>query len=100
MFDICELCEPETLAEAKALFRANPELKVIAGGTDVLIRMQHGSLAGAGLLSLRNIPHLDEIEMLPDGTISVGATATLRKAPAIARRPRSAICFDETDVAL
>ena len=75
MFDICELCEPETLAEAKALFRANPELKVIAGGTDVLIRMQHGNLAGAGLLSLRNIPHLDEIQLLADGTISVGAMA-------------------------
>ena len=41
MFDICELHEPETLLEAKRIFNADPGLKVIAGGTDVLIRMQH-----------------------------------------------------------
>jgi len=75
MFDICELHEPETLLEAKRIFNADPGLKVIAGGTDVLIRMQHGGLAGTGLLSLRNLHELEEIQLLSDGTISVGAMA-------------------------
>jgi xanthine dehydrogenase FAD-binding subunit len=75
MFDICELHEPSTLGEAKAILHAQPDLKVIAGGTDVLIRMQHGNLAGAGLLSLKNIKELEEIRMLGDGTLSVGAMA-------------------------
>ncbi len=75
MFDICELHEPGTLEEAKAILAENPGLKVIAGGTDVLIRLQHGSLAGAGLLSLKNLHALEEIVMLGDGTISVGAMA-------------------------
>ena len=75
MFDICELHEPCTLGEAKAILHAQPDLKVIAGGTDVLIRMQHGNLAGAGLLSLKNIKELEEIRMLGDGTLSVGAMA-------------------------
>lgn len=79
MFDIGELHEPKTLAEAKAIFRAQPDLRVIAGGTDVLIRMQHGDLAGTGLLSLRCIPHLDEIQMLADGTLSVGAVTPFTK---------------------
>jgi len=73
MFDICELHEPETLQEAKRIFHDQPDLKVIAGGTDVLIRLQHGSLAGAGLLSLRNIRELTEIRMLGDGTLAIGA---------------------------
>ncbi|WP_306600239.1 xanthine dehydrogenase FAD-binding subunit XdhB [Geothrix sp. 21YS21S-2] len=79
MFDICELHEPVTLEEAKAVFAENPGLKVIAGGTDVLIRLQHGSLAGAGLLSLKNLHALEEIVMLGDGTISVGAMAPFTK---------------------
>jgi len=79
MFDLCELLEPGTLREAKECYRAQPGLRVIAGGTDVLIRMQHGSLPGIGLLSLRGIPELEEIRMLGDGTLSVGAMAPFAK---------------------
>ena len=75
MFDLCELLEPDTLSEAKELYRQQPDLKVIAGGTDVLIRMQHGSLPGVSLLSLKNLPELAEIRMLGDGTLSIGAMA-------------------------
>jgi xanthine dehydrogenase FAD-binding subunit len=75
MFDISELHEPETLEEAKRILRADPALKVIAGGTDVLIRLQHGDLAGAGLLSLKNLHGLEAIRLLGDGTLSVGAMA-------------------------
>ena len=75
MFDISELHEPATLEAAKQLLRQQPELKVIAGGTDVLIRLQHGSLAGVGLLSLKRIQPLEEIRMLADGTLSIGAMA-------------------------
>ena len=39
MFDIAELLEPATLAAAKQAFHDQPDLKVIAGGTDVLIRL-------------------------------------------------------------
>jgi xanthine dehydrogenase FAD-binding subunit len=79
MFDICELHEPETLQKAKLIFHDNPDLKVIAGGTDVLIRMQHGNFAGVGLLSLRNIQEMEEIRMLGDGTLSIGAMAPFTK---------------------
>jgi xanthine dehydrogenase FAD-binding subunit len=76
MFDIKNVFEPDTLEEALMLLKNNPELKPIAGGTDVLISMHHGGLGGVELLSLRNIKGMDNIEILEDGTISIGAMAT------------------------
>lgn len=76
MFDIVKIEKPDTLEDALKMLSSNPELKIIAGGTDVLIRMHNGSLEEVELLSLRNIASLDEISILDDGTISIGAMAT------------------------
>lgn len=73
MFDIGNVLEPETLEEALKMLEGNPELKIIAGGTDVLIRMHHGNFEGAQLLSIRNIKGINEINLLEDGTITIGA---------------------------
>lgn len=76
MYDIKEYFETETLAEAAALLAAHPNLKLIAGGTDVLIKMHGGRLKGAELLSLRKIKGLDSIRKTGDGTMSIGPMAT------------------------
>ncbi len=76
MFDIVKIKKPETLEEALKMLSNNPSFKIIAGGTDVLIRMHSGSLEEVELLSLRNIINMDEISILSDGTISIGAMAT------------------------
>lgn len=76
MFDIINIEKPETLEVALKMLSGNPALKIIAGGTDVLVRMHNGAFEGAELLSLRNINGMDEISMLEDGTISIGAMAT------------------------
>jgi xanthine dehydrogenase FAD-binding subunit len=73
MFDIGNVLEPKTLDEAVEMYNSNPNLKIIAGGTDVLIKMRHGELEGAELLSLRNIKGMDEIKLLEDQSISIGA---------------------------
>jgi len=75
MFDIVNIEKPETLDEALKMLSGNPKLKIIAGGTDVLIHMRSGAISGAELLSLRNIKGMDEISILEDGTISIGAMA-------------------------
>jgi xanthine dehydrogenase FAD-binding subunit len=75
MFNISVLQEPESVGAAVELLAANDRLRVIAGGTDVLIRMQHGTPGWEELLSLRAIPELAEIRLREDGTICVGATA-------------------------
>lgn len=76
MFDIVNIERPENLEGALKMLSDNPKLKIIAGGTDVLIRMHNGDLEDAELMSLRGIDGLDEISVLEDGTISIGAMAT------------------------
>lgn len=75
MYDIINILEPETMAEALEMYNSNPNLKVIAGGTDVLIKLHHGSMEEVELLSIRKIKGLDKITLMEDGTISIGAMA-------------------------
>lgn len=73
MFDIVNVLEPETLNEAIQMLCDNPKLKIIAGGTDLLIDMRNGKIEDAELLSLRKIKGLDEIKLLSNETVSIGA---------------------------
>lgn len=79
MFDITNIIEPSTVNEAIEMLNSNPKLKIIAGGTDVLIKLHHGNIEEVELLSIRNIPGLDEINLLEDGTISIGAMVPFSK---------------------
>ncbi|HWJ02738.1 MAG TPA: xanthine dehydrogenase FAD-binding subunit XdhB [Verrucomicrobiae bacterium] len=76
MYDLKGYCEAETVTEAIGLLAANLDLRIIAGGTDVLIKLQHGQSSGAELLSIRRIKELTNIELLENGTIVIGALAT------------------------
>ncbi|PRR69520.1 xanthine dehydrogenase FAD-binding subunit XdhB [Neomoorella humiferrea] len=71
--------EATTLAEALALLAANPRLTVIAGGTDVLIKLRHGVIEGAELLSIRHIKSLEGVQKLEDGTIAIGPLTTFSR---------------------
>lgn len=73
MYDIKRLFEPMSLSEAIEIYHNNPHLKIIAGGTDVLIHLHHGKFEQLELLSLQKVKELDEIKLLEDGTISIGA---------------------------
>lgn len=75
MFNISVLQEPDSIQAAVAMLHADNGLRIIAGGTDVLIRIQHGGDGWSQLLSLRNIKELEEITLREDGTIVIGATA-------------------------
>jgi xanthine dehydrogenase FAD-binding subunit len=73
MYDLINIMEPETMIEALKMLDSNPKLKIIAGGTDVLIRLHHGDMEEVELLSIRNIKSLKDITLLEDGTISIGS---------------------------
>lgn len=76
MYNIQGYYDPETVDEAVALLADNPSLKIIAGGTDVLIKMHGGQLEKAELLSIRKLKELEDIKKLEDGTIIIGPLAT------------------------
>ena len=78
MYNIIGYYEAETVGEAAALLAEKPNLELIAGGTDVLIKM-HGKDEDAELLSLRKIKSLESIRKAKDGTIVIGAMATFAR---------------------
>ncbi len=78
MYNITGYYEADTLAEATALLAEKPKLELIAGGTDVLIKM-HGKAEDTELFSLRKIKSLEIIRKAEDGTIVIGAMATFAR---------------------
>lgn len=76
MFSINKIYEPNTLKEALEIYDSNPQLKIIAGGTDVLISLHHGKLDDVELLSIKNLIELTGINYLTDGTIEIGTMTT------------------------
>ncbi|MBQ5986466.1 MAG: FAD binding domain-containing protein, partial [Clostridia bacterium] len=51
MYDIKALYEAASVEDAIALLTAHPDAKIIAGGSDVLIKLREGKLAGCELVS-------------------------------------------------
>lgn len=76
MFDIKNIIEPTTIAELIKIKDTLNSAILIAGGTDVLIKLRHGSLKNVDLISLRNIKELRGIRLLDDKSISIGAMTT------------------------
>lgn len=75
MYHIERIVECRTLFEALSALSAQPDLKVIAGGTDVLIKLKknHESVS---LLSLEFADELRGIEIQADGGISIRPLTT------------------------
>ena len=76
MFDIASYREAKSVAEAITLLQADPGSHLIAGGTDLLIRMREGKLPDARLINLHDVPELKEISMDAGGAIRIGAGAS------------------------
>ena len=69
---------PKTLGEALSLLeKHNSEVKVIAGGTDLLGKMKRRELAPKYLIDLKGIEDLHCINYEPGKGLMIGATATL-----------------------
>ena len=83
-----ELAEPATLRAAIALLDPDDvAVRPIAGGTALMLMMKFGVLAPTRLVSLRAIePRYARIAAEPDGSLGIGALATLaalEHAPAL-----------------
>jgi aerobic carbon-monoxide dehydrogenase medium subunit len=75
-----ELAEPRSLGEAiRLLDRDDPAIRPIAGGTALMLMMRTGLFRPVRLVSLRAIEdRYAGIAASPDGTLRIGAMATLR----------------------
>jgi len=67
--------KPRTLQEAWDLLGARPGARLIAGGTDVMVKIKNRDLRPAALVSLRSVEGLDGIEVGP--TVRIGALTTI-----------------------
>lgn len=73
MYDIKQLYEATSPENAVELLAAHPGAHVIAGGSDVLIKMREGKLAGCELVSIYMLDELRGVTMEEDGTIRIGS---------------------------
>jgi len=74
MFNIEEYRKAQSVAEAVALLTANPRARLIAGGTDVLIRLREDDFTR--LIDIHDLAELRQVSRLDNGDIVIGAGVT------------------------
>jgi xanthine dehydrogenase FAD-binding subunit len=73
-----EYFAPESLDEAQQLFLDKGEgAYLLAGGTDLLVKMNHALLKPASVIALKHIKGLEDITFDPKEGLKIGATALL-----------------------
>lgn len=75
MFDIQSYQKAESVQAAVRLLKADPQAKLIAGGTDVLIRLREFD-GFSRLVDIHDLPELKPITKAEDGTLRVGSGAS------------------------
>lgn len=71
MYDMKALYEAQSVEDAVKLLTEHPEAVIIAGGSDVLIKMREGKLAGCELVSIYGLDELRGISLEDEGTIRI-----------------------------
>jgi CO/xanthine dehydrogenase FAD-binding subunit len=73
-----EYFAPKTLKQAlKVLAEKGEGARVMAGGTDLILKMKNGLLKPQAIISLKEVEGLDRIAFKPGKGLSIGATALL-----------------------
>ncbi len=73
MYDISAIYEASSVENAVKLRQEHPDAVIIAGGSDVLIKIREGKLSGAELISIYGLSDLRGVTMGEDGTIRIGS---------------------------
>ena len=76
MYDIEKYYQAKDVADCIRALREDPDAVIISGGSDVLIKIREGKMAGCSLISIHGIPELEGISMEEDGTIVIGPATT------------------------
>ncbi len=90
-----EYYAPDSIAEAcQLLSQFGPRAKVIAGGSDLVIKMKKELLAPEVLVSIKNLDQMKKIEYVAGKGVVIGARAThndLYKSKVLAEKFASVI---------
>ena len=79
MYDIQSIYQATSVDDAIRALQADPSAIVIAGGTDVLIKIREGKLAGCSLVSIHNLTgELSGVTLAANGDVEIGPLTTFR----------------------
>ena len=73
MYDIEQYYNAKTVSEAVMLLKEHPDARIISGGSDVLIKIREGRMAGTSLVSIRDIEEIKGITGNENGDILIGS---------------------------
>jgi CO/xanthine dehydrogenase FAD-binding subunit len=73
-----ELALPDTLEACQRALADESDVKVVAGGTDLLPQMKNGMVKPGRVVDLSALPELKVLEVGPNGDLRVGAAVSAR----------------------
>jgi len=73
MYDIGQIYQANSTEDAIEHLVADPSAVIIAGGSDVLIKIHHGKLSGCSLVSIYGLDELRGVTLQDDGSIKIGS---------------------------
>lgn len=76
MYDVGKIYIATSTQDAIEHLVAEPNAVIIAGGSDVLIKIHHGKLSGATLVSIQGLDELRGVKLQDDGKIKIGAVTS------------------------
>lgn len=76
MFDLKALYVPDTVDEALTLLKEHPQARVMAGGSDNLVKLRDGKLVGLEWVSIFGLDELRRIDLDADGAVRIGPLAS------------------------
>ena len=91
MYDIKALYEAESVSHAIRLLEEHPDAKIIAGGSDILIKIREGKLKDVELISIYGLDELRGVMLEEDGALRIGSLTSfshVTKHPLIQRHIR------------
>lgn len=79
MYNIQSIYQATSVDDAIRALQADPSAIVIAGGTDVLIKIREGKLAGCSLVSIHELTgELSGVTLAANGDVEIGPLTTFR----------------------
>lgn len=72
MYDIEKIYQATSVEDAIKHLVADPDSLIIAGGSDILIKVHEGKLAGCSLVSIYGLDELRGVTLEEDGRIKIG----------------------------